>query len=204
MPRKWSSAVPEGNGSVPHHDEVGPDQPTMADLYRMIEELFDRSVRKLDELTEKIRATRQCSAGLVQDARQPRFATETDVPTDTKTRKRTEDAAADRVMIGDSSSALVDPDSMCLTSFGDDSPEPPILPCCRNDAIVDKGAAAPKPPLSPVEMRTLTATGGLFPAGTASTATRTIFHQLPFWFCLTEEMNSRTSTQYAPTYYRSF
>ena len=43
--------VPKGNGPV-CHDEVGPDQPTLADLYRMIEEHFDKLDRKLDELTE--------------------------------------------------------------------------------------------------------------------------------------------------------
>ena len=92
---------------------------------------------------------------------------------------------------------------MYLTSFGDDSTEPPALPCCRDDALVDKGAKASKPCLSPVEMRTLTAVGDLLPARTASTATRTIFHQPSRWFCPTEEMNSRTSIQYA-TMYRSF
>ena len=44
----------------------------------------------------------------------------------------------------------------------------------RNDALVDKGAAAPKPCLSPVEMRTTTAPGGLISANIASTATGTI------------------------------
>ena len=33
MPRKWSKAVPEGNGLVPHHDELGYREPMMADLY---------------------------------------------------------------------------------------------------------------------------------------------------------------------------
>ena len=60
---------------------------------------------------------------------------------------------------------------MCLTSFGDDSTEHPALPCCRDDAMVGRGAEAPKPCLSPVEMLTLTPAGGLLPAGTASTAT---------------------------------
>ena len=120
-----------------------------------------------------------------------------DVTSDNKTRKRTEEAASDRVMCGDSSSAQVDHDPICLTSFGDDSTEPPALPCCRDDALVDKGAEVPKPCLSPVETRTLTATGSLLPAGTASTATRTIFHQLPFWnFCPTKEIDFRL-IQYA-------
>ena len=65
---------------------------------------------------------------------------------------------------------------MCLASFDDDSTEPPALPC-RDDAMVNKGAAVPKPCLSPVKKRTLTATGGLLPTSTASTAKRIIFHQ---------------------------
>ena len=89
---------------------------------------------------------------------------------------------------------------MCLISFGDDSTRPPALPCSRDGALVDKGATAPKPCLSPMEMRMLTVADGLVPAGTASTATMTIFHQLPLWFCLTQEMHSRTSIQYATTY----
>ena len=68
----------------------------------MIKELFVKSDRKSDELTEKMRAVRQRLAGLEQDARHPRLATEADVPTDTKTRKRTEDAAADQAKHGDS------------------------------------------------------------------------------------------------------
>ena len=79
-------------------------------------------------------------AGLEHEDRQPRLAMEADVKPDTKTRKRTENAAADRAKQGDkSSSARVDHDPMCLTSFGDDSTEPPALPC-RKDALVDKGA----------------------------------------------------------------
>ena len=58
MPRKKSKAVTEGNGPIPHGD-VGPDQPTMADLYRMIKEILDKSDRKLDELTEEMGGARQ-------------------------------------------------------------------------------------------------------------------------------------------------
>ena len=145
-----------------------------------INSLFDKSDRKLDELTEMIRATRQRLAGLEQVARHPHFATEADVPTDSKTRKRTENAAADQTKHGDSCSAkkFAAGPPICLTSFGDDSTEPPAL-SCRDDIIVDKGAVAPKPCLSLVEVRKLTAAGGLLPAGIASTATRTIFHQPP-------------------------
>ena len=63
---------------------------------------------------------------------------EADVTPDTKTRKHTEDAAADRAKHGDkSSSAQVHPDPICLTSFGGDSTKPLALPC-RDDAMVHK------------------------------------------------------------------
>ena len=82
-----------------------------------------------DELTENMPETRQRSASLEQDARQPRLAMEADVPTDTKTRKHMEDISAEGVISGDNSSVEVDPDPICLTSFGDDSTGPPALPC---------------------------------------------------------------------------
>ena len=57
MPRNWSKAVPEGNGPVPQQEKVGPDQPTLADRYRMIEEIFNKSDRELDKLADEIKAT---------------------------------------------------------------------------------------------------------------------------------------------------
>ena len=115
MPRNWSKAVPEGNGPVPQHNEFRPDQPTLADIYRLAEERFGRQLeimeshfnqqdKHLDELTKEMRATDRRLAGLEQDARQPRLATEADVATDKKTRKRAEDAAADQTKHGDSCS----------------------------------------------------------------------------------------------------
>ena len=103
------------------------------------------------------------------------------------------------MICGDNSSVQVDPDPMCLTSFGDDSTRPLALPR-RDDVLVDKGTAVPKSCLSPMEMSTLTAAGGLLPAGIASLVTRTNFHQPPLWFCPTEKINLRTSFQYATTY----
>ena len=35
MLRKASEAVPEGNDPVPHKEELGSDQPTLADIYRL-------------------------------------------------------------------------------------------------------------------------------------------------------------------------
>ena len=123
---------------------------------------------------EKPREINQCLEGLLHRVQQSLLAMEADVKPDSKIRKRTEDAAADRIMSGDSSSSQVDPDPMCLTSSSDDFTEPPVLPC-RDDALVNKGAGVPKPHLPSVEMSTLIATSGLLPAGIVSTATRTIF-----------------------------
>ena len=77
--------------------------------------------------------------------------------------------------------------------------EPSALPRW-DDVLVDKGAAAPKPCLSPVEMRTLTAAGDLLPAGKASAATRIIYYQPRLWYCPTKEINSGISNQYATDY----
>ena len=121
----------------------------------------------IDEFVEEMRATG--SASLEQNARQPRLAMEADMPSDTKTRKRTEgDAAAVQGKLGDSCSAnQSDPDPMCLTCFEDDCTGPPALPCSRDDALVDTGAAAPKSCLSPLETCTPSAASFLLPAGTA-------------------------------------
>ena len=117
MPRNWSKAVPQGNGPV-RHDEVGPNQPTLVDLYRMIEELFDKSDRELDELTEEVRATKHCLTGLGKKLGS-HVLSEADVPSDTETRKCTESAAvADQAVDGDSCSAKrVHAVPTSLTSF---------------------------------------------------------------------------------------
>ena len=119
---------------------------------------------------------------------------------DKKTLKRPKGAdAAERVIGVDNSFAQVDTGPIRLTSFSEDSNGPPALPCSRNDALVDEGAAAPKPCLSPVEMRTPTA-AGLLPAGTASTAMWTIIsRQLPFWILgETKKRTSWINNQLAP------
>ena len=80
-----------------------------------------------------------------------------------ETHKRTEDAAADQAKRGDSCSAKrVDAGPTGLTSFGM-AAEPPAL-LRKDEVLVDKGAEAPKPCLSIVEIRTLIATGGLLPS----------------------------------------
>ena len=90
------------------------------------------------------------------------------------------------------------------TSFGMKA-EPSALPCW-DEVLVDKGAAAPKPCLSPVEMRTPTATGGLLPAGIASSAMIIIFSRPLLSWTLGEEAKGRTTRtnnkQLAPPYWR--
>ena len=189
MPWKESEAVPEGNGPVPQQEEFGFGQPTLVDVYRKIKEVWDR---KMDEIR---RLLEQHLANLEQDARQPRLAMEADGPADTKPRERTEGAAkAVQAMHVDSFSASrIDPGPKTTsTSFGG-KVEPPAL-SCRNDVVVDNGAAAPKLCLPTLEMRTTTAAGGLLPTGEISTATRTTLDYSTLWFCQTEETHSeRTS-----------
>ena len=62
MPRKERKAVLEGNdGSVPQQEELGSDQPTLADVYRMFKERLDQSDKywysmrsQLDEQMKKL------------------------------------------------------------------------------------------------------------------------------------------------------
>ena len=102
---------------------------------------------------------------------------EADVKTDKKTRERTEGAAAAvQAKHGDSCSARrVQAGPKSSTSFGDDFTGPLSLPFSRDDVLVGNGAEAPKVYLSPLEMRTPTAAGGLLPTDTTSTVTRTTF-----------------------------
>ena len=179
MPCKQGKAIPEDNGPIPYQDKFGSREPTMADVYRIFEERFDRmdkNLERVSEFTGILRATKKRLAGLEQDARQPRLAAVADVETDKKTRKRTEGvAAADRAKYnGDSSSARgVDNGPTNSTSFS--MIAEPLALLCRDDALVDKGTEAPKPCLSPVDMRTLTVPGDLLPAGIVFAAIRTIF-----------------------------
>ena len=155
----------------------------LEELRQITSEALDKA---FDKSMEMMRRTNQRLAGLEQEAPQPRLAMEKDVTADKKTRERTEGAAAAvQAKHGDSCSAkTVQVGPTSSTSFGMNA-EPPVLPR-RDDVLVDIGAAASTPCLSPVEMQTLTAAGDLLPTGKTSTATMTIFHQLPLWFCLTK------------------
>ena len=145
------------------------------------------------EFKEDMRRIDQRLASL--GARQPRLVMEADVLADKKARKRTEGAAvAVQAKHGDSCSAKrVQAGPKSSTSFGVKA-KPSAL-SCRDDVLVDNGAAGPKSCLSPLEMCTPTAAGGLLPTGKTSTATMTISHQLSLGFFSTEEVNLRTSTQ---------
>ena len=126
-------------------------------------------------------------ASLEHDARQPRLVMEATGQADTKTRERTKGAAkAAQAMHEDNFSAnRVDPDSTCSTGFGV-KVEPSAL-SCRDDVVVENGAATPQSCLSPLEMRTTTAAGGLLPTDETSTALSTTFDHSTLWFCQTEE-----------------
>ena len=95
---------------------------------------------------------------LEHDTRQQRLTMEADGPADTKTRERTESTAtAVQAMHGDSCSATrVEPGPKTnSTTFGMMA-EPPDL-SCREDVLVEDGAAAPKSCLPCLEMRSPTA-----------------------------------------------
>ena len=166
----------------------------------MAKEVFDKAWdRKIDNCTENLRRNDRRVASLKQDARQSRLTVEADGPARTKTRERAEGAAkAVQVKHGDSCSAQRVQDGPKTSTCFDVKAEPPALPC-RDDVLVENGAAALKSYLPPLEMRSPTAAGGLLPTGEASVATRTTFKRPALWLYSTEETNStKTSTQYAP------
>ena len=99
MPRMENKAIPEGNGSAPQQEEYGSGKPTLANLYRLFEERFDRQMKivkscfeKMDEISENWRSMDQCLTRLEHDAQQPRLAMQAGGPSNTKTRERTESA----------------------------------------------------------------------------------------------------------------
>ena len=85
--------------------------------------------------------------------------------------------------------------------------EPPDLPC-REDVLVEDGAAAPTSCLPSVEMRSPTAAGGFIPTGEASTATETPSNEPLLRFYATEGMNpeedSKMENSWTSTLYASY
>ena len=138
-------------------------------------------------------------ARLEQGARQLRLAMEADGPAETKTRERMEGAAKTvRAKHGDSCTAQMVQDGPKTSINFSVKAGPPALPC-KHDVVVENGAAAPKSCLSPLEMRTTSAAGGLLPTGKISTATKTIFNQPPLRLYSTEEMNSKETNLWTST-----
>ena len=203
MPQMKSKDVFEGKGPVPQ-DLSGLDELTIEEVCRTFSEeldkFFDRGTshfahERFENTKEK--NTNQRLARLEHEARQSHLATEANVEPDTKTRKHTEGAsAADRVKNGESSSARLDDGLTTLTNFGMIA-KPPAPEKYISDALVNKGAETPKPHLPLRKVGILSsAAGGLLSAGTASTATRTIFQRRRFSWSLdeaTKEITGRTN-----------
>ena len=138
MPRKESEAVPKGN------------VPTPQDAYEIItwkkfrQVLLETWGEAFGEYKEDLRRMDQRLASLEQNARQLRLAMGVNVPADKKTRERTEGAAnAVQAQHGDSCSAKrIQAGPTCSTNFGVKA-EPPAL-YCRDDVLIENGAAVPK------------------------------------------------------------
>ena len=154
---------------------------------------FDRWDKKLDEISDEMRKMDEHVTRLEHRARQPRLAMEANGQASTKTRKRTEGATtAVQAMRGDGFSARrVKPGpNTNLTSFGVKA-EPPALPC-RDDVVVERGAAASGSCLPSLKMRPSLAAGGLIPTGKASTASETTSNEPFLLFYVTEEIQRLT------------
>ena len=85
-----------GKGSVPQHEECRPDQPTLKEACRRIEEaleVFTRIIDNMQEYTEQRLSMNQSLIRLEHDARHPRLAMEVNDPANTKIRGRTEGVA---------------------------------------------------------------------------------------------------------------
>ena len=210
MLRKASKTVPEGNGPVTQKEELESGQLTIGDVYRLLVERFDRIDgysdrldKKMDEISEEMRKMNQHVTRLEYGARQLRLAMEADGQADTEIREHTEGAATEvQAMRRDCFSARrVEPGPTTnSTSFGVKA-DPPTLPC-RDDSVVECGAATFESYVPSMEMRSSTAAGGLVPTGEASTASETNLNEPPVRFCPTEETDlepncKKTSTSYA-------
>ena len=148
---------------------------------------FDRWIKNLDD---EMRKMDEHVTRLEHGARQPRLAMEADGQANTKTRERTEGAETEvQAMRGDYfSTNRVEPGpNTNSTSFGTKT-EPPALPC-RDDVVVESGAAASESCLPSMEMRSSIAADGLVPTSEASKASETTSNEPLLRFYETEEMN---------------
>ena len=137
MLRKESEAVPEGKCPVPQQEEFGSGEPTLADVYRLFEEIFDRQQermdsffdgmdscfdrwdKKLDEISDEMRKIDEHVTRLEHGARQTCLAMKANGQANTKTRECTEGAAtAEQAIRGNGFSArLVEPSPNQLDQF---------------------------------------------------------------------------------------
>ena len=176
MPRKESVAVPEGNGPIPQNPNVLPGI-TLKNFRRVWKkvwnEVCEENRLKMSEKPMEMRATDQRVASLKHDAGQSRLAMVADEQVDTKTCERTDGAAkVVQAKHGDSCTAQKVQDGRKISTCFGVMAKPPALPC-RNDVVVENGAAAHNLYLPSLEMRSPTAAGGLLPTDKASIATRT-------------------------------
>ena len=125
MPRKESTAFPEGNDPIPYYVMPG----------GIILEDSEMRGEILIEIKEDLRRLDQSLVGLEHEARHPRPAMKADGPVDNKTRERTEGAATVvQVMHGDSCNARrVQNGPKTSTCFGVMA-ELTALPC-RDDVV---------------------------------------------------------------------
>ena len=168
MSRKDGEAVPVGNVPVPQQEELGHDQPTLEEVYRIIKEVFekwDKIIDKMREYTEEWRSMNQRLTRLEHDPRQPRLAMGADEPANTKIRERTEGAPKSvQAKHGDSCTAQRVQDEPKTSIYFGVMAEPLALPY-RKYVLAKNGAAAPKSCLPFWGMRSPTAAGGLLPTG---------------------------------------
>ena len=182
-------AIPEGNDLIPQDAYVMVRGiKILEDFLRIMSEAMDKAFDKhfgqKPENLEDLRTNDQRVASLKQDVWQPRLAMEADGLADTKTRERTEGAAAAvQAMHGDSFSAnrvqtgqKTTPTSLSVKA------EPPT-PLAEMTLWSRTALRRPSRVSHLWRCAHPTAASGLLPSGMATTATRTTFHQLPLWFC---------------------
>ena len=206
MLRKASETVSEGNSLVHQEGGYGFGQPAPVDHFREIKSLLKEQKKMLEELRDYLkdgmrRLIVQYAARLKHEARQPRLAMEADGPADTtKARERTKGAAtAVQAMRGDGFSARrVKPGPNTNSTIFGVKAEPLALPC-RDDVVVESGAAASESCLPSLEMRSSTAAGGLVPTGEASKATEINPNEPPLRFCSTEETDLKAKNSWTLT-----
>ena len=146
----------------------------------------------MDELIRERSCIDQRLTRLEHDARQPRLTMEADGPANTKTRERMEGTATIvQAMHGYSFSAhWVEPGPKINSTRVGMMIESLAL-SCRENVLVEDGAAAPKSCLPSLEICSPSAAGGLLPAGDTSTATKTTFNKSPLQLYATKQANSK-------------